>query len=161
MMAPTSVSSRFSARPVMPLPKSSISLSIASVRPSIFATPSPISRTSPTFCLATDVLSPEIWASISCNRLLINSSFVVRGQLLLSRPGNETTGGSKFFRQFGQAGADAAVVDVASHLHAQAADQFRILREGYRQSRTVAARQIRLDAHAQIVRDLNRAFDFR
>src|ERR1017187_6477981 len=71
MIAPTSVSSRLSARPVTPLPKSSISLSIASVRPSILATPSEHSRTTPTFCLLTDVLTPAICASISCNKLLI------------------------------------------------------------------------------------------
>ena len=58
--------------PVMPSPKSSISFNIASVRPSIFATPSPISRTMPTFCFAVAVFAPVIWASISCNRLLIN-----------------------------------------------------------------------------------------
>ena len=58
----------------MPLPRSSISLSIASVRPSILATPSPISRMTPTFCLAAAVFAPAICASISCNRLLIRSS---------------------------------------------------------------------------------------
>src|SRR6267142_799283 len=71
MIAPTSVSSRFSARPVIPFPKSSISFNIAPVRPSIFSTPSPISRTVPTFCLAVSVLTPAIWASISCNKVLI------------------------------------------------------------------------------------------
>ncbi len=73
-MAPTSVSSRFNASPTTPLPKSSISFSMASVRPSIFATPSPISRTTPTFWRATEVLMPEICASISCSKLLINQS---------------------------------------------------------------------------------------
>ncbi len=34
----------------MPWPKSSISLSITSLRPSTLATPSPISRMTPTFC---------------------------------------------------------------------------------------------------------------
>ena len=48
MMTPTSVSSRFNARPVMPLPKSSISFSMTSARPSTLAAPSPISRMTPT-----------------------------------------------------------------------------------------------------------------
>ena len=52
MITPTSVSSRFSARPVMPWPKSSISFSMTSPRPSTLATPSPISRMTPTVCLA-------------------------------------------------------------------------------------------------------------
>src|SRR5580765_3904387 len=72
MIAPTSVSSRLSARPMTPLPKSNISLAIASVSPSIFATPSEHSRTTPTFCLLTCVFTPAICASISCNRLLIS-----------------------------------------------------------------------------------------
>jgi hypothetical protein len=55
----------------MPLPKSNISLSMVSVRPSILATPSPISRTVPTLVLAVAVFAPAIWASISCSKLLI------------------------------------------------------------------------------------------
>jgi len=43
-----------------PLPKSSISLYIASARPSTLATPSPISRTTPTFCFITEVFTPAI-----------------------------------------------------------------------------------------------------
>src|ERR1051325_6420610 len=138
MMAPTSVSSRFRARPVTPLPKSSISFSMASVRPSILATPSPISRTAPTFCLPTDVLTPAIWASISCSRLLINSS--------------------KCLRQLAQPGADAAVIDVAAHLHAQAADQARVLGEGNGQTRSVPAGPIGLHGGAQVFRQVNGAF---
>src|SRR6266542_3493711 len=138
MTAPTSVSSRLSARPVTPLPKSSISLSMASVRPSILATPSPISRTVPTFCLATEVFTPEIWASISCNRVLIRVS--------------------KSVRQLRQPRANAAVVNVAADLNAQTADQIRILGEGNSQSRTVLARKVRLHPDAQVIRQLNRAF---
>src|SRR6266436_3145069 len=52
MITPTSVSSRLSASPVMPWPRSIISFNIASARPSIRATPSPISRITPTFCVA-------------------------------------------------------------------------------------------------------------
>src|SRR5438552_6952316 len=141
MMAPTSVSSRLGARPVTPLPKSSISLSMASVRPSILATPSPISRTVPTFCLATEVFMPVIWASISCNRVLI--------------------GFSKFIRQLRQPRANASVVHVAAHLHAQTADQFRILVEGNGQARAVFARKVRLHTDAQVFRELERAFDSR
>src|SRR5438552_4071056 len=140
-MAPTSVSSRLSARPVTPLPKSSISLSIASVRPSILATPSPISRTLPTFCLATEVFTPAIWVSISRNRVLIKVS--------------------KSVRQLSQSRADAAVVNVAAHLHAQTADQILILGEKNRQSRTVPAHEVRLYSGTQAFRELNRAFDSR
>src|SRR5438552_260471 len=140
-MAPTSVSSRLSARPVTPLPKSSISLSMASVRPSILATPSPISRTLPTFCRATEVFTPAIWASISCNRVLIRVS--------------------KSVRQLSQPRADAAVVNVAAHLHAQTADQILVLSKGNSQTRTVPAREVCLHADTQVFRELNRAFDFR
>src|SRR6266576_2510865 len=141
MMAPTSVSSRLSARPVTPLPKSSISLSIASVRPSILATPSPISRTLPTFCLATDVFTPAIWASISCNRVLIRVS--------------------KSVRQLSQPRADAAVVNVAAHLHAQTADQTLVLGKRNSQPWTVLAREVRLYSGNQVFRELHRAFDSR
>ena len=58
----------------MPLPRSIISLSIASVRPSILATPSPISRMTPTFCLAAAVFAPAICASISCSRFATDTS---------------------------------------------------------------------------------------
>src|SRR5438105_1007178 len=150
MMAPTSVSSRFSASPVTPLPKSSISLSMASVRPSILATPSPISRTAPTFCLATEVFTPAIRDSISCSKLLIK--FVGPRAMGL---------GSETLRQFRQPRADAAVINVAADLHAQAPDQLRGLREGEIQTGTVAARQIGLHAGPQVFRELNGAFDFR
>src|SRR5438552_2939988 len=140
-MAPTSVSSRLSARPVTPLPKSSISLSIASVRPSILATPSPISRTLPTFCLATEVFTPAIWASISCNRVLI--------------------GVSKSVRQLSQPRADAAVVNVAADLHAQTANQILLLSKRNSQPWTVLAREVRLYCRTQTFREMNRAFDCR
>src|SRR5437773_6082970 len=163
MMAPTSVYSRLSARPVPPLPKSSISLSMASVRPSIFATPSPISRTMPTFCFITDVFTPVIWASISCSRLLINVQVVGDGleatgpAPMAARPSPN----SKFVRQLRQAPADTPVVNVAPHLHAQTADQTRVQGEGNTQPRTVFARQIRLHAGPEVFRKLNGAFDSR
>src|SRR5208283_4589511 len=124
MIAPTSVSSRFSARPMTPLPKSSISFNMASVRPSILATPSPISRTMPTFWRATEVFTPEIWASISCSILLINQ---FRSDPRL-----------KAFPQRLEARPHAAVVNVAAHVDAQSADQRRILGEGDVQSRAVS-----------------------
>src|SRR6266568_5057995 len=120
MNAPTSVSSRFNARPTTPLPKSSISLSIASAKPSILATPSPISRTVPTFCLTVVVLTPEIWASISCNKLLIKS---------------------KAFFERRQPGLDAAIIDVAADFQAQTTDERRVLGKRKGQTRAVNARQ--------------------
>ena len=68
---------------------------------------------------------------------------------------------SKSFRQRRQARADTAVINIAAHLHAQAADQIRVLRERNVQSRTVTARQVRLQAGAQVFGELDRAFDFR
>ena len=62
----------------MPLPKSSISLSMTSASPSTLATPSPISRMTPTFCLAVAVLAPAICASISCTRSAISSLLTPR-----------------------------------------------------------------------------------
>src|SRR5271170_5887312 len=135
MIAPTSVSSRLSARPVTPLPKSSISLSIVSVRPSIFATPSPISRTTPTFCFAVAAFAPLICASISCNRLLIffichrvtgNTGEIIPVPLRL-----------KTLFQFFQTHFYAAVVKVAADLNPQTADERRILAERNAHARAI------------------------
>src|SRR5437899_1664672 len=138
-MAPTSVSSRFKARPVMPFPKSSISLSIAPVRPSIFATPSPISRTVPTFCRAVAVLTPEIWASISCNKVLI--SFVSRnhGQLQLGR--NHLHCFKRLF-QSAQPSLHAPIKNIATNLDAQSANQGGILRKGNIQSLAIGLNEV-------------------
>src|SRR5688572_33344150 len=118
MIAPTSVSSRFSARPVTPLPKSSISLSIASVRPSILATPSETSRTVPTFCFETDVFTPAICASISWRIELIVLSELRNHFRVL-----------KSFGQGGQSRLHTAVKNITAHLDAQSADQGRVLRK--------------------------------
>src|SRR4030095_15776440 len=111
MMAPTSVSSRLSAMPMTPSPKSSISLSIASVRPSILATPSEISRTVPMFCLAAEVMALLIWASISWRIELISFSNYGDQYLL------------KSFDERIQTRLHTAVIHVAAHRHAHAADQ--------------------------------------
>ncbi len=110
-----------------PSPKSSISFSMASERPSILATPSPISRTVPTFCLVTPVFSPEIWASMSCNNVLMCLNYSLQT-----------------FLQRLQASLDGAVVNVASHLDPHPAQQGRILRERKTQTRPVVSGQIRL-----------------
>src|SRR6267154_721091 len=138
MMAPTSVSSRFSARPVMPLPKSNISLSMASVSPSILATPSPISRTVPTFCLAVAVFTPAICASISCNNVLIKFS--------------------KTFLQCRQPCLHAAVIDIAAYLNAQPANQSGILGERKIQTPPIQTGQAGLHARLQIRRQRDGAF---
>src|SRR6201989_3000783 len=77
-IAPTSVSSRLSARPYTPLGNSIISLSITSLRPSTRATPSPVSRTTPTLLLVVDVFSPSIFDSISSSMLLMVLNSIVR-----------------------------------------------------------------------------------
>src|ERR1043166_4842949 len=119
MIAPTSVSSRFNARPVTPCPKSSISFSLARVRPSTLATPSPISRTVPTFCFSVAVLTPAIWDSISCSRVAID--FQING----------FNDNSKTLLEGSQTGFHTAVINIAAHLDAHAADERRILRERY------------------------------
>src|SRR5262249_57289530 len=68
---PTSVSSRFNARPNTPFGNSIISLSMTSLKPSIRATPSPVSRTTPTLLLVVAVFSPSIFVSISSSMLLM------------------------------------------------------------------------------------------
>src|SRR6185312_10091245 len=147
MMEPTSVSSRLSARPTTPLPKSSISFSIASVRPSILATPSEISRTTPTFCLAVVVLTPAICASISCNMLI--KTFVRSGVsaerrkfyfsgALPSRRYNQL----KTLNQPVQPRLHAPVINIAAHLDPQAAQQRRVLRERNAQALAVKSAEL-------------------
>src|SRR6516225_3464748 len=111
MIAPTSVSSRFSARPNTPPGNSIISFSITSLRPSIFATPSPISRTVPTFDFVVVVFRLEICDSISCRSELINGRRA-RG----SNRGGEAV----------QAVVDTSIPDIAAELDAQAANQIAI-----------------------------------
>src|SRR4029077_9518011 len=77
-MAPTSASSRLSARPYTPLGNSIISLSITSLRPSTRATPSPVARTTPTFLLVVGVFSSSIFDSISSSMVLMVLNFRVR-----------------------------------------------------------------------------------
>src|SRR5262245_30343133 len=127
MTTPTSVSSRLRARPVMPWPRSIISLSMASARPSILATPSPISRITPTVFLAVAALAPAICSSISRSRLLIGPS----AEALL---------------QLGQRAPHAAVVDVAGDLHPHPGDEGGVLLERGRHPRPVRAREAGLDA---------------
>src|ERR1041385_8412005 len=77
-IAPTSVSSRLSARPYTPFGNSIISLSITSLRPSMRATPSPVSRTMPTLLLVVVVFSLPILVSISPVLWLLVLNFIVR-----------------------------------------------------------------------------------
>src|SRR5215510_10900943 len=144
MIAPTSVSSKFKARPVTPLPKSSISLSIASVRPSIFATPSPISRTIPTFCFAAVVLTPAICVSISCNKVLIFLRYVRESKAFLKR---------------GQAGLDAAIIDVAADFYPHPTDESAILAKRKIQAGAVYTSQQCLDIGLELGRQRYGAFN--
>src|SRR5215470_11416578 len=116
MIAPTSVCSRFNARPVTPLPKSNISLSFARVRPSILATPSPISRSVPTFCLAVSVLTPAICASISWIKVAIKCHIWFRHH-------------SKALLERSQTGLDAAIIDIAANTDAHSTEQRRVFAE--------------------------------
>src|SRR5437879_3879572 len=133
-MTPTSVSSRFNASPVIPWPRSSISLSMTSLRPSTRATPSPISRITPTFCLSVTAFAPAIRASISCTRVLIASPRPARRPL-----------DSEARPERCQSTPDGAVIDVAADLHAQPPDQRRVDDEGGRDRVTVLAGQPFLD----------------
>src|ERR1043166_4498657 len=148
MIAPTSVSSRFNARPVTPCPKSSISFSLARVRPSTLATPAPISRTVPTFCFSVAVLTAAIWDSISCSKLAIN--FQVNG----------FNDNSKALLEGSQASFHTAVIDVAAHLDAHASDERRILRERDFQPGSIGAFQSGLHLGLQVCGQGDGALDF-
>src|SRR2546426_12011619 len=141
MTTPTSVSSRFNTKPVTPLPRSIISLSMASVRPSSLATPSPSSRMMPTFCLAAAVFAPAICASVSCNRSAI-------GYLA-----------SKTLLQRLQPAAHAAVIHIAAHLDAHPADQRRAVGEGGAESGAIPALETGLYVSLQIRRQGRGALD--
>src|SRR4026209_49057 len=62
----------------MPLGNSIISLSITSLRPSMRATTSPVSRTTPTLLLVVDVFRSSIFDSISSSMVLMVLNFTVR-----------------------------------------------------------------------------------
>src|SRR3954468_20632978 len=155
MIAPTSVSSRFSARPVMPPPKSSISLSITSPSPSILATPSPISRIVPTVCLAVAALAPAICSSISVSRSTIGHSL----KPVRKPPKNVSPLPFRF--QGCESGADTAVVDVAAHLDPDAADERGVLAKGHFERVAIRANKASFDVLAQLSRQRRGAFDQR
>src|SRR3569833_1914750 len=166
MMAPTSVSSRLSARPTTPLPKSSISFSIASVRPSILATPSEISRTTPTFCLAAVVLTPAICASISSNILI--TIFIRSGSSVESRTKYHFTGALpsrryqlKTFHQTFQPRLHAAIVNITANLDPQTTQQRRVLRERKIQPQPIKFSELVFDLSLNFWRHRRGAFDFR
>src|SRR5205807_874080 len=54
-----------------------ISLSITSLKPSMRATPSPVSRTTPTLVRVVDVFNPAIFVSISSSMVLIGRRVVI------------------------------------------------------------------------------------
>src|SRR5215218_3576268 len=130
MMTLTSFSSRFNARPVMPWPKSSISLSMTSARPSTLATPSPISRMMPTLRLPAATLAPKICASISCTKSAIGHLTAEQLKIRLERR---------------QPGPHAVVIHVAADFDPHAADERRVLGERGGESLAVDARQVGLD----------------
>src|SRR5215471_14604747 len=147
MIEPTSASSRFNAGPVTPFPKSSISLSFARVSPSILATPSPISRTVPTFCFVVVVLTAAISVSICSSNVAIDFSPLVDGH-------------SKSLLKRGEPRPYAAVIDIAAYLDTHSTDQGRILREGSLQPRAVHARQTSFNGSLQLGRQSFSTFHF-
>src|SRR5690349_18330779 len=147
MMTPTSVSSRLSASPVMPCPRSSISFNITLPRPSTRATPSPISRITPTLRRTAAVFAPAISVSRSWIRLdmMTSGARSARPEARLER---------------GQAALDAAVVDRAADGDPHAADERRILDEFRRERLAVQARDARFEPRPQVGRKRGGARDF-
>src|SRR5688572_299407 len=143
MITPTSVSSRLSARPVTPCPRSSISLTMTSARPSTRATPSPISRMTPTVCRVTPLLAAAISASMSASRLDMNAYLIPRSQPRLDRV--ETP-------------AHGVVVDMAADPHAQSANQAGVLAECGVHAAPEPSFDIGLEARPQFGRYRNGAF---
>src|ERR1700761_4463892 len=88
------------------------------LRPSILATPSPTSRTTPTFDVVVLVLSPLIWVSSSCRMLLMRKVGL-----------GESKGGRLGVGELGfeaiQALTHGTVDDVAADFDPQPAEQFR------------------------------------
>src|SRR5215468_10689133 len=111
----------------MPCPRSSISLSIASVRPSTLATPSPTSRMMPTFCLLDVPLASLICASISCNRSVIFPSPRSTGPQ--DRKAHRDLLRSKLSLQRLQTLAHAPVIDITAYPDPHSSDQCRAERE--------------------------------
>ena len=128
----------------MPCPKSSISFSITSPSPSTRATPSPISRMTPTVCLAAAALAPAICASISWTRSAMVSYLTLTEPASIAR----------------QPGAHAAVEHVAADADPHAADERGILAERRLQPGAVQSRQVWLRASLRsVVGQRRRAFD--
>ena len=108
MIAPTSVSSRLRANPVTPPGNSIISFKATPERPSIFATPSPISRIRPVCFLVTSDFSFPISASISATIPLM--FWLLTFWQDLGRPGERL-----------QAPTDGRVPDITAHANSQTA----------------------------------------
>src|SRR5437879_6804570 len=85
---------------------------MTSLNPSIRATPSPVSRTTPTLLLVVDVFSPAIFVSISSRILLMIVDLVVVDL-------------SKLFLQTFQSIAHTAVPNVAAHPNAYSTEKLR------------------------------------
>src|SRR5262249_43820271 len=143
---PTSFWSRFSARPVIPWPRSIISFSIASVRPSIRATPSPISRMTPTFCLAVVAFTPAISASISIKRSAIYFPHLRTAKI------------QSVFHS-GQPGPHTIVINITAGFDPHAADQRGALRERDPDPGTVDALETSLNSVLQLRRQGRSAFN--
>src|SRR5258708_2482273 len=112
---------------------------MASERPSTFATPSPISRTAPTFWRVTLVLIPEIRLSIPSNNVLIFLETLLQG---------------------GQARLHAAVINIAAHLNSEASQQGRVFRESKAQAPAVTLGKISLQLALEFGRQGFSAFNF-
>src|SRR5262249_8210802 len=131
----------------MPWLRSIISLSIASVRPSIRATPSPISLMTPTFSLPAGALAPAICSSISNNRFDIH-------------PQKFRSGTSKTLLQRAQLRLNALVIDITSHFDPHPRDQLGVLCERDADPRAVQSHETGLDPRLQFSFQRCYALDF-
>src|SRR5262249_8046315 len=117
-------------------------LSIASLRPSTLATPSPTSRMTPTFCLAAVTFAPVICASISCKRSAI-CPFVSIQELSTCNGLGARKFLSKTLLQRLQTSSHAAVMNIAADLDAHSSDQRRIEHKRGAYARPIQALDIR------------------
>src|SRR4030095_4691858 len=118
----------------MPWPRSSISLSIASFRPSTFAMPSPISRIPPTFWRTPAALAPAICSSISFSR----SAILLHPDSIQSSR-SVRVGDTKALLECPQVVQYAAVIHITSNPDTHPTDQVWIMREHRGNSRSVKA----------------------
>src|SRR4051794_657738 len=114
---------------------------MTSLSPSMRATPSPVSRTTPTLLFAVDVFSPSIFVSISSSMLLMTSYFrFCRGSCRL--PLQTCVQWLELLLQAFEPIAYGSVPHVAAYANAHSAKQLRVNDELARQVAAVLVFQI-------------------